>query len=167
MNFLLIYFDSGGESMLTSGTPAPDFTLLSTLNGKTSLKDLKGKPVILAFYPADNTPVCSNQLALYNEIKENGLFEDYNAEIFGISVDNIDKHLNFAESLGLSFPLLADNDPYAEITKKYGVFDEKTKISQRALFVINKNGKIHWSYISPINVNPGAEGILEALDTLE
>ncbi|MHA1984243.1 MAG: peroxiredoxin [Candidatus Hodarchaeales archaeon] len=152
--------------MLTPGTLAPDFTLLSTLNGTTSFKDLKGKPIILAFYPADNTPVCTNQLALYNEIKEQGLFDDYDAQILGISVDNIEKHRNFSQKLNLSFSLLADDNPHAEITKKYGVYDEKTKISKRALFVINSEGKIHWSYISPINENPGADGILEALETL-
>jgi peroxiredoxin len=152
--------------MLTPGTPAPDFTLSSTLNGMISFKNLKGKPIILAFYPADNTPVCSNQLALYNEIKEQGLFDDYDAQIFGISVDSIEKHRDFAQKLDLSFPLLADNNPYADITRKFGVYDEVTKISKRALFVINPDGKIHWSYVSPINVNPGADGILEALETL-
>ena len=152
--------------MLTPGTPAPDFTLSSTFNEKTSFKDFKGKPIILVFYPADNTPVCTNQLALYNEIKEQGLFEDYEAQIFGISVDNIEKHRNFSQQLNLSFPLLADDNPHAEITRKFGVYDEKTGISKRALFVIDQNGNIHWSYVSPINENPGADGIFEALDSL-
>lgn len=152
--------------MLESGNKAPNFVLPSTINRKISLNDLKGKTVILVFYPADNTPVCSSQLSLYNEIKSQGLFDIYNAELLGISVDNIEKHLGFSKHLDLSYPLLADNNPEGEVTKKYGIFDEKNKTSQRALFVIDPQGIISWSYLSPIGDNPGAEGILDALDSL-
>ncbi|OLS26366.1 MAG: putative peroxiredoxin bcp [Candidatus Heimdallarchaeota archaeon LC_3] len=152
--------------MLESGNKAPNFVLPSTINEKISLSDLKGKPVILVFYPADNTPVCSSQLSLYNEIKSQGLFDNYNAELLGISVDNLEKHQDFSRDLDLSYPLLADNNPEGEVTKKYGIFDEKNKTSQRALFVIDPQGIISWSYLSPIGDNPGAEGILDALDSL-
>lgn len=148
------------------GTIVPDFKLKSTENTFISLIDLKGKPAILVFYPGDNTPVCTNQLSLYNEIQTQGLFNDYNAQIIGISVNDIHSHYLFVKNLGLTFPLLADDDPLGRVTKAFGVFNEKSQQSERALFVLNAEGKIHWSYVAPINVNPGAEGIFQALDSL-
>ena len=150
--------------MLEPGKKAPNFSLPSTKNGIISLSDLKGKSVILVFYPADFTSVCTSQLSLYNEIKTQGLFDD--AELLGISVDGIEKHKDFSKSLDLTYSLLADSDPNGEISRRYGVFNEKTNLSERALFVINPEGKIHWSYLSPIGINPGAEGILDALEAL-
>lgn len=152
--------------MLEKGTIAPDFELNARPGEKIKLKDFRGKKnVILAFYPADWSPVCSDQMALYNEVLR--YFTRHDAEIFGLSVDSMWCHAAFAENRNLHFPLLADFEPKGAIAKAYGVYDEKTGTSERALFVIDKEGKIAWSYLSPIAVNPGADGILAALEALE
>ena len=150
---------------LPSGTLAPDFSLDSTVGRPLSLSDFRGRPIILAFYPADNSPVCSNQLALYNEALS--LFEEHNAQLLGVSIDAVSSHQTFAQNLNLSFPLLADSDPAGAVAKAYGVYDEKNGICERALFVISSDGTIHWSHISPKSVNPGANGILDALESMK
>jgi peroxiredoxin len=149
---------------LAPGTAAPDFVLHSTTGDSVQLSSRRGHPVILAFYPADNSPVCSNQLALYNEALP--IFGQYNADLFGLSIDDPASHASFARNLNLSFSLLADHDPLGAITKTYGVFDENKNNAGRALFVIDSQGIIRWSYLSPTNINPGANGILAALDKL-
>jgi peroxiredoxin len=150
--------------MLGAGTPAPEFTLHVTPDQTLSLSELKGKPVILAFYPADWSPVCGDQMALYNEIHSE--FQKYEAQILGISVDGVWCHAAFAKDRHLHFPLLADFEPKGAVAKKYGVYRDADGICERALFVIDKNGIITWSYCSPVAVNPGADGILEALENL-
>jgi len=150
--------------MLEKGAIAPDFELNATPDQKIKLKDFKGKNVILAFYPADWSPVCSDQMALYNEMLK--YFNKNDAQIFGVSVDSVWCHLAFQENRKLHFPLLADFEPKGEVSKAYGVYDEELGESKRALFVIDKEGKIAWSYLSPIAVNPGADGILDALEEL-
>ena len=149
---------------LPAGTNAPDFTLHSTPDQTVSLRDLRGQPVILAFYPADWSPVCSDQMALYQELLPE--FRRYGAELLGISVDGIWSHLAFAKDRNIHFPLLADFEPKGEVSRWYGVYDDGEGESARALFVIDRNGAIHWSYVSPSGVNPGADGILKALDSL-
>ncbi len=151
-------------TMLGAGTPAPEFTLHVTPDQTLSLSELKGKPVILAFYPADWSPVCGDQMALYNEIHSE--FQKYEAQILGISVDGVWCHAAFAKDRHLHFPLLADFEPKGAVAKKYGVYRDADGICERALFVIDKNGIITWSYCSPVAVNPGADGILEALENL-
>ncbi|MCX2575521.1 redoxin domain-containing protein [Pedobacter sandarakinus] len=151
--------------MLSPGTTAPDFELSAAPNQKIKLSDLRGKNVILAFYPADWSPVCSDQMALYNEMTS--YFTKHNAEIFGISVDGAWCHLAFANDRKLQFPLLADFEPKGEVAKAYGVYDETAGISKRALFVIDKKGQIAWSDLSAMDINPGADGILDALEKLE
>ena len=150
--------------MLKKGDVAPEFTLYATPDQKISLQEFKGRNVILAFYPADWSPVCSDQMALYNEMLK--FFKKYNADIFGISVDSKWCHLAFEQSRNLHFPLLADFEPKGEVSKKYGVYNEEEGESKRALFVIDKEGVIAWSYLSPTAINPGADGILEALEAL-
>ncbi|MES2138242.1 MAG: peroxiredoxin [Bacteroidota bacterium] len=151
--------------MLTIGTQAPDFELNSTPDQKLKLTELRGKKVILAFYPADWSPVCSDQMALYNEILK--LFSKHNAQLVGISVDSKWSHLAFSESRKLHFPLLADFEPKGQVAKLYGVYDEKEGLAQRALFVLDEKGIIRWNYLSPVGINPGADGILEALESLD
>jgi peroxiredoxin len=129
-----------------------------------TLKGLRGRPVILAFYPADWSPVCGDQMALYNEVLPE--FQRFNAELLGISVDGVWCHAAFSRDRKLRFPLLADFEPKGAVAKLYGVFRDGDGIAERALFVIDKNGTIGWSYCSPIAVNPGADGILEALENL-
>lgn len=150
--------------MLQQGDTAPDFELNATPDQKIKLKDFKGKNIILAFYPADWSPVCSDQMALYNEMLK--YFNKYDAQIFGVSVDSTWCHLAFAENRKLHFPLLADFEPKGAVSKAYGVYDDEVGESKRALFVIDKEGKIVWSYLSPVAVNPGADGILDALEEL-
>lgn len=152
-------------NILQQGEIAPDFTLNSAPDQTVSLKDLKGNPVILAFYPGDWSPVCSDQMALYNEILPE--FHKYNAQLVGISVDSDWCHLAFAKDRNLHFPLLADFEPKGKVAKMYGAYSEDTGVCQRALFVIDKDGKIAWSYLSPIAENPGADGILDALNRLK
>lgn len=151
--------------MLETGTSAPDFELNSTPDQKLRLSELKGKKIILAFYPADWSPVCGDQLSLYNEMLK--YFSKHNAQIIGISVDSKWSHLAYSQSRNLHFPLLADFEPKGEVAKIYDVFDEKNGQSLRALYVIDEDGIIRWNYLSPVGMNPGADGILEALENLD
>jgi peroxiredoxin len=151
--------------MLEKGAKAPNFELNATPDQRVSLADFKGKNVILAFYPADWSPVCSDQMALYNETMK--FFSKHNAQVIGISVDSVWCHLAFSPNRNLHFPLLADFEPKGEVSKAFGVYDELVGESKRALFVIDKEGNIAWSYLSPTAVNPGADGILDALEQLE
>ena len=152
------------QSLLAPASLAPDFTLPSTIDNPIRLTDLKGKPIILVFYPGDFTPVCGDQLTLYNEVLP--LFEGFDAQILGISVDSLGSHIAFSADRKLDFPLLADADPLGEVARKYGVFDEETQTCERALFVVDRTGRIAWSYLAPREVNPGADGILKALENL-
>jgi peroxiredoxin len=156
--------ESGSSSILAPGRKAPNFSLNSTPDQKVSLKDFRGQPVILAFYPADWSPVCTDQLSLYAMVMPE--FKKFNAELLAISVDNIWSHLAFAKDRKLNFPVLADFEPKGDISRKYGAFKEKIGESARALFVIDEQGIVRWSHLSPDGVNPGAEGILSALDQL-
>jgi peroxiredoxin len=153
------------NAALAPGTPAPDFSLHSTPDQTVSLHEFRGRPVILAFYPADWSPVCGDQMALYNEILSE--FGRFNAELIGISVDGIWCHLAFAKDRHLHFPLLADFEPKGDVARRYGVYRVHEGISERALFVIDADGIIRWSYVSPVGINPGADGILRALEGLE
>lgn len=146
---------------LKAGTPAPDFKLPSTPDQCVSLSELRGKPVVLVFYPADWSPVCSDQLGLYNELLPE--FCEFDAQIIGISVDGIWSHLAFSKDRKLHTPLLADFEPKGAVARLYGVYNEKTGEAQRALFVIDPQGVVRWSYVSPVGINPGADGILKAL----
>lgn len=150
--------------VLQPKTAAPDFSLPVTADQRLALSELKGKPVILAFYPADWSPVCGDEMALFNEILPE--FRKHGAELLGISVDGVWCHDAFAAHLKLHFPLLADFEPKGAVAKQYGAYREKEGYCERALFVIDKNGLIHWSYVSPVAENPGADGILNALETL-
>ena len=150
---------------LEKGIKAPDFSLKVTPDQTVSLSDFLGRPVVLAFYPADFSPVCGDEMLLYNEILPE--FKKYNAELLGISVDNVWSHLAFAKEKNLHFPILSDFNPKGEVSKLYNAYDEKDGVSERALYVIDKEGKIAWGYISPIGINPGADGILEALERIK
>jgi peroxiredoxin len=152
------------STILPAGTPAPDFSLHVTPDQKLSLKELRGRPVVLAFYPADWSPVCGDQMALYNEILPE--FRKAGAEILGISVDGAWCHEAFAKDHHLHFPLLADFEPKGAVAKAYGAYRQEDGFCERALFVIDRDGVIAWSYLSPVAVNPGADGILDALESL-
>ena len=151
--------------MLAPGTKAPDFELHSTPDQKLSLEDLKGKRVILAFYPADWSPVCGDQMALYNETLR--FFSKHNAQVIGISVDSKWSHLAFSGDRKLHFPLLADFEPKGEVARMYGVYDDRLGECKRALYVLDEEGVIRWNYLSPVGINPGADGILDALESMD
>src|SRR5215813_8764208 len=181
---------SGADSPLGPGVPAPDFKLRSTQSlrpdretgapGATapesklqslppdqfiSLSELRGRPVILVFYPADWSPVCGDQVVLYNELLPE--FQRFNAALLGASVDNYWSHLAFAKDRKLRFPLLSDFEPKGAVARSYGAYRQQDGICERALFVIDVDGTIRWSYLSPLEINPGAEGILDALEALD
>jgi peroxiredoxin len=143
---------------------APDFSLQARPDQWIRLFELRGRPVILVFYPADWSPVCGDQIGLYNELL--GEFERYKAQILGISVDGVWCHAAFARDRKLHFPLLADFEPKGAVARSYEVYDMRSGVSERALFVIDATGIIRWRHVSPIGINPGADGILRALDAL-
>jgi peroxiredoxin len=149
---------------LPPGTAAPDFELPSTPDRTVSLASLRGRPLVLAFYPEDWSPVCSDQLALYQELLPE--FRQLDAELVGISVDGVWCHLAFAKDRNLHFPLLADFEPKGEVSRAFQVYRSPEGTSERALYVIDSNGVVYWSYVSPVGINPGADGILRALEGL-
>jgi peroxiredoxin len=153
------------SEILQAGTAAPDFKLNVTPDQTLSLNDLEGRPVILAFYPADWSPICGDQMALYNETLPQ--FHKHDAELLGISVDGTWCHAAFAQNRRLRFPLLADFEPKGAVAKRYGAYREVEGVADRALFVIDRKGTIFWAYRSPIAVNPGADGILDALEMMK
>jgi peroxiredoxin len=155
---------SEASAMPAVGERAPDFTLHSTPDQTVSLSQLRGHPVVLAFYPADWSPVCGDQMALYNELLSE--FRRFHATVIGISVDGPWCHAAFALDRKLHFPLLADFEPKGDVSRRYGVYQVREGISERALFVIDAEGIVRWSYVSPSGINPGADGILDALEKL-
>jgi peroxiredoxin len=152
------------QKALGKGETAPQFELHTTPDQTTSLRDFQGQTVILFFYPADWSPVCGDQVALYNELLPE--FQRHHAALIGVSVDGVWCHIAFAKDRKLKYPVLSDFEPKGEVARNYGVYRYREGVCERAIFVINPEGKIHWSYVSPIGVNPGADGILTALEEL-
>jgi peroxiredoxin len=150
---------------LVAGTLAPEFSLKSTPDQLVSLSEFRGQPVILAFYPADWSPVCGDQMALYQAVLPE--FKRLGAELIGISVDGVWCHIAFAHDRKLQFPLLSDFEPKGAVARQYGVYREQDGEAGRALFVVDAEGVIRWSHLSPVGINPGADGILTALESLE
>lgn len=153
------------STALPAGTEAPDFELKSTPDQTVRLSEFRGQPVVLAFYPADWSPVCGDQMALYNEMLSE--FQELEGVLLGISVDGAWCHAAFCRDRKLHFPLLSDFEPKGDVARRYGVYCDKEGVCERALFVIDADGVIHWSYVSPMGVNPGAAGILSALEELK
>src|SRR5690606_39194399 len=131
---------------------------------KLSLEELRGRPVVLAFYPADWSPVCGDQMALYSALREE--FDRHDAVVLGISVDGPWCHQAFAEARQLKLELLSDFEPKGQVARRYGVYRNDEGTSGRALFVIDGEGIIRWSELAPQAVNPGADGILDALEEI-
>jgi peroxiredoxin len=152
------------SQLLSVGTQAPDFTLPRSPDAKLRLADSRGHPVILAFYPADWSPVCGDELTVFNEVLPE--FQRYRAELLGVSVDGVWCHKAYAAARHFDFPLLADFEPKGAVSRAYGAYRAQDGFSERALFVLDGAGVIRWSYLSPVTVNPGADGILAALDAL-
>ena len=150
---------------LRSGTPAPEFELNSTPDQRVKLSDFRGQRVILAFYPADWSPVCGDQLALYNELRDE--FAKHKAMCLGISVDGAWCHAAYRENRGYRLALLSDFEPKGQVARAYNVYRTNEGVSERALFVIDEEGVIRWTYVSPIGINPGADGILKAPEEMD
>ncbi|WP_433608173.1 redoxin domain-containing protein [Dactylosporangium sp. CA-139114] len=153
-----------GQGLLPPGQEAPNFVLPSTPDQHVALSDLRGGPVVLAFYPADWSPVCGDQMALYQAVLPE--FARYNAIPVGISVDGVWCHRAFAENRAIRFPLLADFHPKGDVARQYGAYSDDDGVAERALYVIDPEGMVSWSHLSPRGLNPGADGILNALADL-
>jgi peroxiredoxin len=151
--------------ILAAGAAAPPFSLPATPDQTLALSDLAGRRAVLVFYPADFSPVCGDELDVFNEVLDE--LRQHDVQLLGLSVDGVWCHLAFAREHRLRFPLLADFEPKGQIARAYGVYDDKTGMCERALFVIDRDGTIAWSYRSPVGVNPGADGVLDALERLD
>ena len=149
--------------MIEPGTQAPDFTLPDQDGNEVSLADFRGQTVVLAFYPADFSPVCTDQLNVYQEVL--GELEQRGVKLLGISVDSAWAHKAFRKHLGVSIPLLADFHPKGQVAKAYGVYNDKRGVATRALVMVGPDGTVEWSYESPSPLEiPGANLIFDALD---
>jgi peroxiredoxin len=147
--------------MIEPGTPAPDFTLRDQDGNEVSLEDLRGQRTVLVFYPSDFSPVCTDQLSVYQEVLPE--FEERGLKLYGVSVDNAYSHNAFQRSLGISIPLLADFHPKGEVAKAYDAYIEGAGISNRSLVLI-EDGVVKWSYAAPNPGEiPGANLIFDAL----
>jgi len=152
--------------MLKPGEDAPDFSLRNHRGGTVKLSDFRGKKnVVLAFHPLAFTPVCANQMAGYES--DRSQFERAGAAVLGISIDAQPAKAAWAKTLGpISYDLLSDFHPHGEVAQKYGVFRASDGISERAIFVVDKNGKIAWSKVYAIPELPKNQEVLEALQGL-
>jgi peroxiredoxin len=149
--------------MIEPGTPAPDFQLPDQDGNEVSLSDFRGRTVVLVFYPADFSPVCTDQLNVYQEVL--GELERHGATLVGISVDGAYCHKAFRQHLGISIPLLADFHPKGEVARRYGVWVEERGLAARALVMVGPDGTVQWSYRSPSPLEiPGANLIFDALE---
>jgi peroxiredoxin len=147
--------------VIEAGAPAPDFTLVDQDGGHVTLSDFRGRTVVLAFYPADFSPTCTDQLSVYQE--RLGELEERGVQLLGISVDGAFCHRAFAKHLGVTIPLLADFHPKGEVAKAYGIWSEDFGQSGRGLVVVGPEGAVEWSYLSPPLEVPDPELVFAAL----
>jgi peroxiredoxin len=155
---------SGPATPLSAGAPAPPFVLHDSPHSRVALHDYRGRAIVLAFYVADWHPVAATQLALYQELLPH--LARLDATVLGISVDAVWSHQAFARAGGIGFPLLADDAPPGAVARAYGVFVPETGRSRRALFIIDGEGIVRWSAAFPDALDPGADGVLSALEAL-
>jgi peroxiredoxin len=149
--------------LIEPGTKAPDFTLRDQDGGEVSLADFAGRKLVLVFYPLDFSPVCTDQLSLYQEVL--GEIEAKGASLVGVSVDSAFCHRAFREHLNLTMPLLADFHPKGEMSGAYGAYREDRGSTNRSLVLVDEDGTVRWSYASPSTREiPGANLIFDALD---
>jgi peroxiredoxin (alkyl hydroperoxide reductase subunit C) len=147
--------------LIEPGAPAPDFSLPDQDGNVVSLADLRGQRVVLVFYPADFSPVCTDQLEVYERSLDR--LEADGAHLYGVSVDSAYCHRAFRERLGVTIPLLADFHPKGEVARSYGVYAEAYGVAARALVMIGPEGEVEWSYRSPSPLEiPGVELIQDA-----
>ena len=149
--------------MIAPGTPAPDFELRDQDGRKVTLESLRGQTTVLVFYPLDFSPVCTDQLNVYQEVL--GELEAAGAKLYGVSVDSAWTHKAFQEHLGVTIPLLADFHPKGAVSQLFGVYNEDYGVSKRALVMIGPDLEVKWSYESPSPLEiPGANLIFDALE---
>jgi peroxiredoxin len=147
--------------VIKAGTKAPDFALPDQDGNEVSLADFAGRKLVLAFYPLDFSPVCTDQLSLYQEVLAE--IDSQGASLVGISVDSSYCHRAFREQLGLTMPLLADFNPKGEVSRAYGAWIDQVDHGNRSLVLIDE-GEVKWSYASPSPLEiPGANLIFDAL----
>jgi peroxiredoxin len=147
--------------VIEPGTRAPDFSLPDHDGNDVSLSDFAGRKLVLAFYPLDFSPVCTDQLGLYQEVL--GEIEAQGASLVGISVDSSYCHHAFREQLNLTMPLLADFNPKGEVSRAYGAWIDQVDHGNRSLVLI-ENGEVSWSHAAPTPLEiPGANLIFDAL----
>ena len=149
--------------MIAVGDAAPDFTVKDQDGEEVSLADFKGRKVLIAFYPLDFSPVCSDQLSIYQEgIK--GELADAGITLVGLSVDSPFAHKAFQEKLGIDTVLLSDFEPKGEVAKAFGSYIDGAGIANRTLVLIGEDGNVEWAYESPSpGEAPGANLIFDAL----
>ena len=149
--------------MIEAGTPAPAFSLPDHEGNEVSLESLRGKRVVLVFYPSDFSPVCTDQLNVYQEIL--GELRERGVELYGVSVDSSWTHRAFRKHLGVDMPLLADFHPKGEVAKAYGIWADSHGVAKRALVMIGPDGNVEWAHESPSPLEiPGANLIFDALE---
>jgi peroxiredoxin len=149
--------------MIEAGAPAPDFALPDQDGQEVSLASLRGRRFVLVFYPSDFSPVCTDQLNVYQEVL--GELRERGVELYGVSVDGAFCHKAFQRHLGIDIPLLADFHPKGEVAKAYGVWAEKYGVAKRALVMIGPGGTVEWAHKSPSPLEiPGANLIFDALE---
>jgi peroxiredoxin (alkyl hydroperoxide reductase subunit C) len=152
--------------MIAAGQPAPEFTLRDQDGEKVSLSDFRGKKVLLVFYPLDFSPVCSDQLSVYQEVKPE--IEAKGVTLVGISVDSGFAHKAFQEKLGIDTQLLADFEPKGEVARAYGAYIDKVGHANRSLVLVDEEGTVEWVHESPTPLEiPGANLIFDALQGAE
>jgi peroxiredoxin len=148
--------------LIAAGTPAPDFKVRDHSGRDVSLADFQGRKLVLAFYPLDFSPACSDQLSIYQEVL--GEIEAHEAQLAGVSVDSSWCHRAFRKHLGLSFPLLADFNPKGDMSRAFGAYLEDRGTSNRSLVLIDEAGTVRWVYEAPSTADiPGANLIFDAL----
>ena len=152
--------------MIEPGSPAPEFSLPNHAGKKVSLADFRGRKVLLVFYPLDFSPVCTDQLSLYQEVL--GQIEERGASLVGISVDSTWAHRAFREKLGITIPLLADFEPKGAVTRSYGAFLDEVGHGNRSLVLVDEEGVVAWVHESPTPLEiPGANLIFDALSVVD
>lgn len=151
------------SGLLPPGTAAPDFSLLATPDQRIRLSEIKS-PVVLIFYPADWSPVCGDELSVFQTARS--LFDEQGAQLLGISVDGAWSHVAFRADRKLDFSLLSDFHPQGAVARAYGVFNDEEGTADRALYVLDQAHTIRWSYLSPTGISPGVDGALTAVEAL-
>ena len=148
--------------MIAVGENAPDFTLRDQDGEEVSLSSFRGRRLLLVFYPFDFSPVCSDQLSLYQEVKPE--IEAKGVTLVGVSVDSPYAHREFQAKLGVDTTLLSDFEPKGEVARAYGSYLDGPGMANRTLVLVDEEGKVAWTYESPNPGEfPGANVIFDAL----